>query len=199
MGKDAAGDAADAQIAATDRANALQEPFRQNGLAASNEMTRRLGLSGDPASAGYGDFNRKFTMADRDADPVYQSGLQFGADEGRKAINNRAAAGGSFLSGATLKALTRFGTDYGSTKANDSFNRFQTERTGEYNRLAGVAGSGQTAANQVGSNTMGAGNAEAAGIVGGANALTSGLSGAYNAWQNNRLLEMIRNPSPASY
>jgi hypothetical protein len=204
----AAGDASDAQIAAAERASALQEPFRQNGLAASNEMTRRLGLRGDPNSAGYGDFTRKFTMADRDADPVYQSGLQFGLGEGTKAINNRAAAGGSFLSGATLKALTRFGNDYGTTKANDSYNRFTNDQTTQYNRLAGVAGSGQTAATQVGNNTMGAGNAQAAGIVGGANAINGALGGAYNTWQNNQianryfdnqaqqnqLMSMIRDP-----
>jgi len=124
---------------------------------------------------------RPFTQADIDADPVYQSGLQFGLDEGRNAINSRAIAGGGYDSGATLKALTRFGTDYGSTKANEAYNRWTNDQSNIYNRLAGVSGTGQTAANQVqaaGTNAANmisgsygdAGNARAASIVGGANA-----------------------------
>jgi hypothetical protein len=211
-----AGKAADAQIAAGDRSNdlqkamfdkviELQEPFRQNGLAGSNRLAEMMGLRGDASTPGFGELNRKFTMADRDADPVYQSGLQFGLDQGAKAINNRASAGGSFLSGATLKALSRFGNDYGTTKAEGAYSRFTGDQTNRYNRLAGIAGSGQTATNQMGAagenyaaragDTMtGQGNARAAGIVGGANAISGGIGGAYNAWQQNQLMDMIRNP-----
>jgi hypothetical protein len=144
-------------------------------------------------------------MADRDADPVYQSGLQFGLDQGTKAINSRAGAGGSFLSGATLKALTRFGNDYGSTKAGESRDRFVQDQGTTYNRLAGIAGTAQTAVGQMGAaeqgyasragnNITGAGNATAAGIVGGANAVNGGIGAAVNGYQNNQLMNMIRNP-----
>lgn len=154
---------------------------------------------------GYGGLNKKFTLADRDADPVYQSGLEFGLREGTDGINARALAGGRYDSGATLKALTRFGNDYGSTKANESRNRFVSDQDSIYNRLAGVSSSGQTSTAQVGaagtnmannvSELMtGAGNARAAGIVGGANAwggAASGINNAIGNYQNNQTLQKI--------
>jgi hypothetical protein len=156
---------------------------------------------GQPVESDAGSLLKKFTTADMQADPVYSSGLQFGLDEGRKGIERQAAATGSSLSGATLKALTRFGNDYGSTKANDAYNRFTSDQTNTYNRLAGVAGSGQTASGQVGSagatastnisqSQQSAGNARSAGYIGGANAVTGGLMGGVNAYQNNRLIDL---------
>ena len=200
MGQNATNRATDAQVGASNAAIAEQRrqydqtrmdqmPFMRSGYAANERLARLLGI--DPAQAseaGYGDLTRKFTANDLNADPVYQSGLQFGLDEGRKGINARATATGNWDSGATLKALTRYGNDYGSTKANDSFNRFNTENTNIYNRLAGITGAGQTATNNVsasGANTSGnisnletgAGNARAAGIVGGNNAWTTAIGG----------------------
>lgn len=148
---------------------------------------------------------KKFTSADLAADPVYNSGLQFGMDEGAKAINARATAGGAYDSGATLKALTRFANDYGSTKANDAYNRFTNDQGNTFNKLSGVSGSGQVATNNVtaagtnmANNVSGsidsAGNARAAGIVGGANAWGTGLSGvgtAVNQYQNNQILQRL--------
>lgn len=159
----------------------------------------------DTSNPEFGQLTRKFTMADRDADPVYQSGLQFGLDEGRGAINARAIAGGGYDSGATLKALTRFGNDYGSTKANESYNRFTNDQSNTYNKLAGVSGSGQVANQQVGSaganmaNNVSSmltdgGNARAASIVGGANSWNnafSGVSNAVNRYQDNQMLQRI--------
>jgi len=121
------------------------------------------------------------------ADPVYQSGLQFGLGEGEKAINARAIQAGGYDSGATLKALNRFSQDYASTKGAESFNRFITQKGNTYNRLSGIAGSGQNAANMTGNlgaaygtnagNTMtGIGNAQAAGQIGVGNAITGGLN-----------------------
>lgn len=148
---------------------------------------------------------RRFSASDLNADPVYQSGLQFGADQGAGAINARSLATGNYDSGATLKALTRFGNDYGSTKANESYNRFNTDNTNIFNRLSGVSGTGQTATNTVtaaGSNmannvsdlATGAGNARAAGIVGGANAWANaagGVNSAMNNYQSNQTLQAL--------
>ena len=100
--------------------------------------------------ADFGSLNRNFTMADRDADPVYQSGLQFGLDQGTQGLERQAAASGSQLSGATLKALTRYGNDYGSTKAQGAYERFNNNQTNQYNRLAGLSGTGQQQVNQIG-------------------------------------------------
>lgn len=122
------------------------------------------------ATAADADVNvlKRFDKADLEADPVYQSGLQFGLDEGTKGIDARATAFGAYDSGATLKALTRFANDYGSTKAdesyaryntdmaninsrrNESYNRYNTDNTNAYNKLAAVSGTGQVATDEIG-------------------------------------------------
>jgi hypothetical protein len=172
--------------------------------------------AGSPGAPDTSPLLRRFTADDLNADPVYQSGLKFGLDEGAKGINARAMQAGGYDSGATLKALTRFGTDYGSTKANESYNRFTNDQNNVFNRLSGVSGSGQVAtntvtaagtnaANNVSGSIDAAGNARAAGIVGGANAWGGALTGgvnAVNSYQNNKqLLALLggRVPSPISY
>lgn len=90
-----------------------------------------------------------------------------------------------------------------------AYNRFNNNNTSKYNRLAGIAGTGQQATRDVnsagaayaqnaGNNIMGAGNAQAAGIVGGANALNQGVSQGYNMYQNNQLMDMIRKPQTST-
>lgn len=160
--------------------------------ALAQQATQGNGGGGDPNDPAYGSLARRFTMADRDADPVYQSGLQFGLDQGTGAINARAMQSGNYDSGATLKALTRYANDYGTTKAEGAYNRFNTDNTNTYNRFAGLSGAGQTATNQVstaGSNAANqisglqtdAGTARAAGIVGAGNAWGNGIANATNA------------------
>lgn len=121
-------------------------------------------------------------------DPSYQ--FRFG--EGLKAIDRQAAARGGLISGGALKAAQRYGQDYASTEFGNA-----------YNRLASLAGIGQTATNTMGNaagqfgvnagnNMMAGANARASGYVGGANALTSGLSGAANMYQNNQLMNQMQ-------
>ncbi|HQT19417.1 hypothetical protein [Acidovorax sp.] len=200
----AAGDAADAQSASASQSDATQRymydttradnaPFRETGLAANNQLADLMNS---------GQFGRRFTQADLNADPVYQNGLQFGLNEGTKGINRQAAAGGSMLSGATLKALTRFGNDYGSTKANESYNRFNNDQNSQYNKLAGLSGAGQQATNQISASgqnmannisasQIGAGNARASGYVGQANAWTGAIGQGLNAYQQSNMLNRI--------
>lgn len=103
-------------------------------------------------------------------------GYQFGLTEGVRALDSSAAASGGLFSGKAAKALTKFGTDYAD----------QQGFTPYYNRLAGLAGVGQTATNQtaqagqqtasnVGNALMSAGNARASGIQGSANAWGNAL------------------------
>lgn len=183
---DAAAQSDQTQRAQYDQTRADNAPFREVGLEANNKLADLMRS---------GQFGRRFTTADMNADPVYQNGLQFGLDQGTQGINRQAAAGGSFLSGATLKALTRFGNDYGSTKANESYNRFNADQNAGYNKLAGLSGAGQQAnsqvggagmnmANQIGQSQQGAGNARASGYIGESNAWQNGLNGAMSAWNN---------------
>lgn len=93
-------------------------------------------------------------------------GYQFRLDEGNKAINSAAAARGMGNSGATMKALARYGQDYATGEYDKAYNR-------NYTRLSQLAGFGQDATNglvnasanygnSVANNYMGLGNANAA-------------------------------------
>lgn len=150
------------------------------------------GPGANPNDPAFGSLTRKFGQSDLDSDLVYQNGLQFGLNEGVKGINRQAAATGSSLSGATLKALTRFGNDYGTTKTEGAYNRYNTDQTNQYNRLAGLSGTGQVAsgqvqsagmnaANQIGATQQNLGNARGASTIAQSNALAGGLNGAGNA------------------
>ena len=132
------------------------------------------------------------------ADPGYQ----FRLSQGEKAIERRAAAKGLRLSSGTLKDFGRFADGMASQEYNNWWNRRNTEATNRfnqkniregnyYNRLAGIAGVGQTAtqqqiaagqnfANNAGQNYLAAGNAQAQGIIGVNNAIQGGINSGYN-------------------
>jgi hypothetical protein len=83
------------------------------------------------------------------ADVLNEPGYQFGLSQGLGNIQNTAAAKGSLYSGNALKALTQYGNDYATTKYNDAWNRMQSDATSRWNRLASLAGLGQTANNAI--------------------------------------------------
>lgn len=121
-------------------------------------------------------------------------GYQFRLNQGEAAINRAAAANGTGYSGAALKALARFN----SGTASDEYGA-------RFNRLASLAGIGQTATNATQTagtaangqlNTLGAnysanttanlgalGESRASGYVATSNALGSGIKNLYNAYQ----------------
>lgn len=179
----ASNSAADAQQSAADQAAALQKqayadqaPYRQAGVGALDQLT---GLSTyDPTPSAQDVMN----------EPGYQFGLTTGLDN----VQSSASAKGGLYSGAALKALTQYGTDYATSKYNDAFNRRQSAFGNRWNRLAGLAGIGQTATQQSANsltnqggiytnnaNAQGA-NSIAQGNIWG-NALNQGASAA-NAW-----------------
>lgn len=107
-------------------------------------------------------------------------GYDFRRSEGQQALDSKLRAGGKFYSGTGIKAAA----DYNQNFASNEFNN-------AYNRLAGLAGTGQAAANstaQLGqntantmaNNTVDIGNARASGY----GAIAGGLSGALNSYQN---------------
>ena len=130
-----------------------------------------------------GELMRDFSLEDF----VKEPGYEFRLSEGEKGINRAALARGGFDSGATLKALQRFGQDYASDEYSTAWTRDEAEKNRKYNFLAGISRTGQTTANQVASLRAqnaaaqselmtGAANARAAGVVGGANAWGNALS-----------------------
>lgn len=202
----AARDAAAAQSAAADRANEVQRymydqtradqaPWRDAGARALADIRSQLP-----------DLNRKFTADDFQADPGYQ----FRMTEGQKAIERSAAARGGRLGGSTLKALTRYGQDTASNEYQNAYSRFTNDQNTRFNRLAALAGIGQTAtgqmsqsnqnyANNVNQNMMGAANAQAAGTVGTANANAASLGHLGNSWmQYSMFNRMLPSTTPAT-
>lgn len=162
----------------------LQEPFRQAGMTAQQQIMQLLGIGGDASMPGYGSLARPFGQQDFQQDPGYA----FRQAEGMRALERSAAARGGLLSGATMKGIQRFGQDLASQEYQNAFNRFQIERAARLNPLQSLMGSGQSAANvmtgaagqagqNIGQMQLGAGQARASGYIGGANALAGALQG----------------------
>jgi hypothetical protein len=179
----AARDAQAANERALERQIGLQEPFRQAGLTAQEQIMQLLGIGGDASAAGYGSLAKPFSQTDFEQDPGYA----FRQAEGMRALERSASARGNLLSGGTLRGIQRFGQDLASQEYGNAFNRYQIERNARLNPLQSLMGAGQSATNvmtgatgQAGQNEqgniMGAGQARASGYVGQANALGGALS-----------------------
>lgn len=172
MGKSAADKAADRQAEAADMAAAAQRkqykqarrdmlPYQQAGTSALSQYQQLLtGQGGRPPEYDI------FTNS---------PGYQFQQQEGQKAIEAGAAARGGLLSGATQKALTK----YGQNVASQQYGTFM-------DRLQGLSAQGQNAAQGQAAQAMqyGAaqvpiyqsiGQAGAGGIVAGQNQISGGM------------------------
>lgn len=151
---------------------------------AAAQKAAQAGAENDPA---YGSLLRRFTMDDFEEDPGYQ----FRLDQGEQAINRAAAAAGRYDSGRALKDLTEFNSGLASQEYGNAYNRWNNDMSNIFNRLSGVAGTGQQAvnslsnlgqstANNIGNLQTQGGNARASGYVGQANAWNNALGGLAN-------------------
>ena len=189
LGASASKSAAGTQAASADRATELQERM----------FNKQLELQEPFRQAGVNALNK---MQSGDVMGMMDPSYKFRLGEGMKALDRQAAARGGLISGGALKAAQRYGQEFASNEFGNA-----------YNRLASMAGFGQTAtgaqssaAGQFGTNAgnlmTGAGAARASGYVGGANALTSGLGQYMNYTQNqnimNRLYPQSTSPSNAA-
>ena len=212
---EAAKDAANTQAAAARDAQAQQKQMfdiqsaqqaagRGAGYQSLNQLRSMLpgsytqyDESGKAIGGGTGDdyLTHRFNAQDFQADPGYAFILQQGQ------LANQAAANraGGLIGGNALAGLQDYTQGAASTQYGNVFNRYQAERTGIYNTLAGIAGLGQTAqsqANQLGQNyannvtglITGAGAAQAAGQIGQANAISGGLQGAGSSYMLSQLM-----------
>lgn len=197
----AGGKAAGAQEAAANTASATQLQMYNQTRADQAPWRAAGGTAVGQLSAGTaagGEFNRNFTMADFNADPGYQ----FRMDQGSRALQASAAARGGLLSGGTLKALDRYGQDYGSNEYSNAYNRYNNDQSTRFNRLSSIAGLGQTstaqtgaagtaAANQISSAQLGYGNAAAAGYISQGNAISNGASSLGNFYLQQQYLNRL--------
>lgn len=161
----------------TDRA--LAEQQRQFDLTRGDQAPYR--------EAGVNALERLGQFVDPSTDPqdvMNEPGYRFGLEQGIGNIQNTAAARGGLYSGNALKALTRYGNDYATTKYGDAWNRMQTDAGNRWGRMAALAGIGQTATQQ--SSQAGQNFANASGNLLTNNANFQGAAGMQraNIWGN---------------
>lgn len=146
----------------------MQSPYLQAGRTTLADLLRGMGA---------GDFDVDGSTLQSDP------GYQFRLAEGQKALERSAAARGGLNSGGTLRSLARYSQGVASDELQNAWQR----RQGAFQRLAHVAGMGQSAANTLGqfggqyannmSHLYGAqGNADAAGWMGVTNAAADAFS-----------------------
>lgn len=179
--QESAANAADqTQLQMFNTTNSEQAPYRQAGGQALNALSGFYGLGGvDTSAVGGGPSASQVGGAS--STPDYNAilsnlpGYQFQMQQGTQAINQNLAAQGLLQSGAAGKELAQYGQGLASNYAGQYVNGLQS--------LAGLGQSstqasgqlGQQTANQIGSNQIYAGNAQASSYATTANAIGGGL------------------------
>lgn len=157
--RDAANQSNELQRYMYDQTRADQSKWREAGESALSRLV-------DPSMM------RTFEASDFTKDPGYD----FRMREGQRGLEASAAARGNLNSGATLKALQKYGQDYASNEYLNAYNRFNNDRDQRFSKLSSIAGLGQSAnsqianagqnyANQYSNNQMGMANANAANMI----------------------------------
>lgn len=177
ISSNAAEDAADQQ--AQSSANALNEQARQFDVTQENQKPYR-----EAGQAALGKLTAENDVPLSQSAVQLDPGYQFGMKQGQQAIDRKAAAAGGRVSGAALKAAAQYGTDYATSGYSAAYGRANQARTDRLNRLAALAGIGQTATQNVDAAGANAANARsalmtAAGDNAGAATLAQG-----NIWGN---------------
>lgn len=169
-GSNAANQSAQAQLAMYDRTREDYAPYRQGGYLALDELLKIGGLGGiDGWNSGA---DRRDAMARFTASPGYQ----FRLDEGTKAIERSAAARGGLNSGATLKALADYGQNVASTEYGNYVNRLASLAGVGQTAVGGTASAGTAAAGNAGNAYMAGGNAAASGALNRASSYNNALA-----------------------
>jgi hypothetical protein len=201
----AARDAADAQLTASREANALQQRMYEEGVARQQPFLQ----------GGTEDYNRLRSLMSGGPEASQQflqmdPGYGFRLSEGMKALDRQAAARGGLMSGAALKAAQRYGQDYASGEFGNAYNRLAglaqigPSAAGVMNTLgqnyATAAGQNLMAGGQaVGQGYMNAGAARASGYIGGANAISGGLGQYLNYQQSQDMVNSLRANNAGMY
>jgi hypothetical protein len=129
-----------AKSAASSQANATQaaldEQRREFDLNQSNQQPYL-----DAGKLALGQYQTEIGKPITAADVMSDPGYQFGLSQGQLGLDRKTASMGGRVSGAALKAADQYATDYATTGYNSAYQRGQDR----LNRLAALAGIGQTA------------------------------------------------------
>jgi hypothetical protein len=186
----ATADAAAQQRAMFDIVNAQQAPYREAGYGALSQINTMLPQ-----------LNRMPTAEDLRAMPGFEFGLNQGTGAAGQTMN--VGGGGSNVDLARRK----FAIDYAT---NVGLPQYTAQQTNIYNRLASLAGIGQTAQGQsntfaqntaanIGQLGIGGASAIGAGQIGSANAMAGGLQGIGNSLTLAGLLRPQTAAAPTGY
>lgn len=179
--------------------NAVSPELRNQAYSEEESST-----GADSSAADYGSLNKKFSIADFWNDPVVAASYQSGLDLGTKALKNAAPLTTGLDSGAALKELTKFGTDYTGNMAGGSQQRYIGDQNNDYSRLMGIiTGAGMPAVGQTTSAGMNTGNnisnlisaqgnATGAAKIAGANSWGNGISSISNWWNQNQMMNKMQ-------
>lgn len=175
----AAQDASNTQLEMYNQTRADQTPWRVAGGNAVGALSSYYGLPGADGSPA----NPNAGAADN---ALIQSlpGYQFNLQQGNQAVQRNLAAQGLLGSGAAGKALTQYGQGYAQNAANSYLNGLQSIAGLGQTSAQATGQAGMNAANQIGSNQIYAGNAQASGYANQSNAISSGLSGLSGIYNN---------------
>ncbi len=120
------------------------QPYYQAGTTGLNTLMQKLGLAGDTTGSDYGSLLKNYTGQDIYQDPSYK----FRFEQGNKAAERALAAQGKYLAPAGVQALADYGQGLASQEYQNAYNRYNMDQENIYNRLANIAGLGQTAGAQ---------------------------------------------------
>ena len=153
-----------------------------------------------------GQFTQTFDQSKLQQNPGYLFQLQ----QGQQALDRSAASKGMLLSGAQAQATTNYNQGMANTDYNNAYNQWNNDQSTQWNRLSGIAGTGQQAnstlgnqgtstANGIANTQASLGNSMAANSIGLGNSLTSSLNTGVNAWNMNNMWNNMQNQGAYSY
>lgn len=143
------------------------QPYMSAGNNALAAYQQALGLGAGGSGAG------QMNATQFQGSPGYQFQLQ----QGLSAANNAASARGGVVSGNTLKALQSYGTGLANQDWYNYLGQLSGLSASGQNAAANLGGIATQTGGQIGSDLIGAGNAQAAGQVASANAYGGVVSG----------------------
>lgn len=182
LSSDGAEDAAETQAASTDAAVAEQR--RQFDLNRTDAQQTRDDYAPYRAAGtrALGSLEQDISRAPTAAEVMSDPGYQFGLTQGQRGLDRKFSAAGGRISGAALKAASQYATDYAASGYGAAYQRKQDR----LNRLAAIAGIGQTST--AGSGMNGAGSQQTNAIANltsaGGNAAGAAQIAQGNIWGN---------------
>lgn len=178
------------QMQMFNQTQAQQQPWIQAGQTAVGQLTAGTAAGGQFSNAG------NFNAGDLNANlaPNYEFQLQ----QGQGALNNQNSVSGGLVGGNALQGIEAYTQGAAGNAYQQAYNNYNTNQSNVYNRLASIAGFGQTATGQnqqagtaagtnlanvamtagsnIGSAQLAAGAAQAAGYTATGNAISGGAN-----------------------